>query len=259
MLRGIALPESPPLSPPILVTVQYTKMTDGHSLTVGHNGRSMTATARRQREKEARREAILDAGQALVAECGYAAMTMGAVAKKAELSKGTLYLYFDNRDALCAAIAQRTISDFIPLLRARLTAESRGIDKLRSVLLLNSEFYSSHPQQLRFASSWIFSASEIDDSSEEFQSYRQLLGQVLSLVVDAFAIGQEDGSLRRDIDPVVQSLQLWTSFLGVMLATINRQSLEKRFPQPLDLAGLMEVHIRSTLRSLAADPAEVDA
>ncbi len=217
----------------------------------------MTLNARRKREKEARRAAILDAAESLVAARGYASLTMDAVAREAELSKGTLYLYFENRDALCAAIAHRTISTFFPLLRERLERQSRGIDKLRAILELHGEFFSAHPQQLRFAGSWIFGADALDDSSDEFQAYRQLVGQLLAMVVEAFEAGHRDGSLRADIQPIEQSLQLWTSFLGVMLASANSPSLEKRFPQPVDLSGLLQTHIQTTLRALATSPEEL--
>jgi AcrR family transcriptional regulator len=68
----------------------------------------MAVAARRERERIARREAILDAAQELVAMQGYHGMRMDSVAEAAELSKGTLYLYFENKDALCAAVATTT-------------------------------------------------------------------------------------------------------------------------------------------------------
>ena len=62
----------------------------------------MAVAARRERERTARREAILDAAQELIAERGVPRDANGCVAEAVELSKGTLYLYFENKDALCA-------------------------------------------------------------------------------------------------------------------------------------------------------------
>ena len=60
----------------------------------------MAVAARRERERTARREAILDAAQELIASEGYYGVRMDAVTDAAELSKGTLYLYFENKDCL---------------------------------------------------------------------------------------------------------------------------------------------------------------
>ena len=54
----------------------------------------MSAKERRQREKEQRREQIVDAARAILLKHGLAAVTMNKIARAAELSVGTLYLYF---------------------------------------------------------------------------------------------------------------------------------------------------------------------
>ena len=71
----------------------------------GAEGKHLAVAARRERERTARREAILDAAEELVVSDGYHGLRMDAVAEAVELSKGTLYLYFANKDALCAAVA----------------------------------------------------------------------------------------------------------------------------------------------------------
>jgi AcrR family transcriptional regulator len=79
---------------------------------------------RREREREARREAILDAAEELTAEVGYEALRMDAVAVAAELSKGTLYLYFANKEALCAGVATRLIDRLLPVLGVNVSKAS---------------------------------------------------------------------------------------------------------------------------------------
>lgn len=53
---------------------------------IGHYGGFVAVAERREREREARREAILDAVQELTTEVGYQALRMDAVAEAAELS-----------------------------------------------------------------------------------------------------------------------------------------------------------------------------
>jgi AcrR family transcriptional regulator len=62
---------------------------------------------RKEREKEARREEIIDAAEAVFFEKGFAVSTMDEIADKAELSKGTLYLYYKSKEDLYIATALR--------------------------------------------------------------------------------------------------------------------------------------------------------
>ncbi|NIO03554.1 MAG: TetR family transcriptional regulator [Proteobacteria bacterium] len=59
---------------------------------------------RKEREREARRGAILEAARPIFFQNGFQATTMDQIAGEAELSKGTLYLYFPSKDDLYATI-----------------------------------------------------------------------------------------------------------------------------------------------------------
>jgi len=63
-----------------------------------------------RRRKEARPEEILEAALELFTEKGFAATRITDVARKAGISKGTLYLYFDNKEAIFRAVVQEMIT-----------------------------------------------------------------------------------------------------------------------------------------------------
>jgi AcrR family transcriptional regulator len=54
-----------------------------------------------------RREALLDVARALVVEGGADAVTMGAVAERAEVTRALVYKHFENRGAILAALYRR--------------------------------------------------------------------------------------------------------------------------------------------------------
>ena len=66
----------------------------------------MGSQERRKREKELRREYILDTARDLLFQKGINAATMNQIARNAELSVGTLYLYFKNKEDLYAALQE---------------------------------------------------------------------------------------------------------------------------------------------------------
>jgi len=63
-----------------------------------------------KRRKEARPEEILDAALQLFTEKGFSSTRMIDVAKSAGISKGTLYLYFDNKEAIFRDVVQQRIT-----------------------------------------------------------------------------------------------------------------------------------------------------
>lgn len=73
-------------------------------------------------EKEARRGAILDAAWQLFQELPYDAVAMAAVAERAGLAKGTVYLYFTTKEELFLAIHEAQLGAWFDAIDARLAA-----------------------------------------------------------------------------------------------------------------------------------------
>jgi AcrR family transcriptional regulator len=67
----------------------------------------MTVEAKTRLDRDARREAILDAAQAVFMEAGFAAASMSEIAARVGGSKGTLYNYFKSKEELFEAYIQR--------------------------------------------------------------------------------------------------------------------------------------------------------
>ncbi len=213
----------------------------------------MSVKKRRAREREARRAAILDAAEQVLGTVGYRDMRMEQVAEAAELSKGTLYLYFDGKDALCAGIAERRMATIIPQLRARGDVAPDGLSALG---LMSQAFFAKvreAPQTVRFAIDW-FQAPTLDDASDDFLRYRQRVAEVLKTMTDAIVRGQADGTIRSDVDPFHKAIQSWSSSMGVHLFLLNAESMEKRMGRPFDRSILEAEHVSTLVHSLASSP-----
>ncbi|NNF98008.1 MAG: TetR/AcrR family transcriptional regulator, partial [Desulfobacteraceae bacterium] len=64
---------------------------------------------RKQRERERRRQQIIVAAKRVFSQHGFNKSTMEDIAREAELSPGTLYLYFKNKDELYASLSLRIL------------------------------------------------------------------------------------------------------------------------------------------------------
>lgn len=108
----------------------------------------MGAVERREREKQALRKKILDAGREILVADGYDALTMRKLAEKVEYTPGALYAHFPDKDALVRAICQCDMSDFAKECRAALDIRE-PIEQLRTLARLYARFALEHPQQYK--------------------------------------------------------------------------------------------------------------
>lgn len=86
-------------------------------------------THRRQRRKDARPAELAAAAMALFVEKGFAATRLDDVASRAGVSKGTLYLYFDSKEALFRSVIEESIVPMIGEVEAMV--ERLGDDPVR--------------------------------------------------------------------------------------------------------------------------------
>jgi AcrR family transcriptional regulator len=91
----------------------------------------------RKRRKEARPSELLEAALHLFVEKGFAATRLEDVAARAGVSKGTLYLYFENKDALFKAVIQEGIIPVIAENEAIAAKHSGCSFDLLNILLNN--------------------------------------------------------------------------------------------------------------------------
>ncbi len=97
----------------------------------------MAFEKRREREKENRKSAILKAARKLFFEKGFKSVTVDSIAKKAELSKGAVYLYFKSKDEIYSQILLNDIDKF----HERVSGLSEGGGKASDMLFQLSSIY----------------------------------------------------------------------------------------------------------------------
>lgn len=97
---------------------------------------SKRPSPRWRRRKEARPDEIVHAALATFVERGYSATKLETIARRAGISKGTMYLYFPSKEALFRAVVEHAM---VPTVERGETIEAsfRGssLDLLRSILL----------------------------------------------------------------------------------------------------------------------------
>jgi AcrR family transcriptional regulator len=157
---------------------------------------------------------------------------MDDIARAAEVSKGTLYLYFQNKDHLYLAIANQSLDELIERLAA-LPAEGSGFERVQRVFLEYARFAEEQSVRFRTGMSWILSSYPASEESEGFSQHRELIGRLYSHCAEAIDHGRSDGSVRDDTDTAQLVLQLWAGSLAVLTLHMGSAKQERRLPPQL--------------------------
>ena len=172
---------------------------------------------RRQEEKEARRNQIVDAAEEVYADIGWDATTIDQVARRARLSRALVYVYFKDKVDLHAAICERALR----LLGDRFAQASerfaRGLDKVEAIGRSYVAFATEVPHY--FSALAHFEAQEtkcVADDSNEAAS--MAAGHcVHELIVECIEAGVRDGSIRGDLgNPYLTAVTLWGFMHGII-------------------------------------------
>ncbi|GBO90102.1 TetR/AcrR family transcriptional regulator [Marinobacter salsuginis] len=172
---------------------------------------------RREREKQARYDTILDAAELVFSEKGYERTSMDDIARTASLSRALLYVYFKDKAAIQRGIMLRAgHSLFRRFEEARQTADN-GLAQIRAMGESYYRFYLEEPDYFSALTKASTAMAEADESQAEEMLCSK--SDLMELMVGAIELGLEDGTMNRDriTDPVQTALYLRGALHGVIL------------------------------------------
>lgn len=109
----------------------------------------MGSNERRERERLAMREQILDAARELFATRGYEAVTMREIGKRIQYSATALYHHFEDKQALVRELCRRDFSDFAQRFLAGVVGSKSPIESMCRAGLIYLGFAEQFPQHYR--------------------------------------------------------------------------------------------------------------
>jgi len=176
----------------------------------------MGITERKKREKQKRRNDILDAAEKVFFSGDFKDATVDDVAAEAELSKATLYLYFESKEDMYFAVNMRGMNRLREMFERVAAREERGIDSVRAIGRAYYEFSKKYPDYSRAMVHFEKKFCALDEKTGLATQMHETGQGVLELVRAALRAGIEDGSIRPDLDPETTALLLWAQSDGVI-------------------------------------------
>lgn len=100
---------------------------------------------RKERERAAREELILDHAQRLLLRDGFQNLNLDDLAEAVEYSKGTLYLHFKTKEDIALAVVTRALKERADFFERALQFKGRSREKARAVGFACCHFAKVHP------------------------------------------------------------------------------------------------------------------
>ncbi len=203
----------------------------------------MSTSERREREKAQRRQDILDAARQVFFERGFHQPTVDDVAARAEVSKGTIYLYFESKEEILAHLLLEGLDLLLAQMEATCPPQSPPAPEAALRALANSYLTFSQTQPHYFRLIMAFDRGRFEEQIAP-ELYQQVLDrslQGLALVAQAIERGQAAGLFHVD-DPWRAAGSVWAAINGVLVLMAHplrrqmlRSDLETMFQATLDL------------------------
>jgi AcrR family transcriptional regulator len=113
--------------------------------------RLLARRQRRAREKEHRKQSILDAAREIFSQNGFHSTRMEDIADEAEVSKGTLYLYFQSKEELLAHLLLEGLDLLLTALEDEdlIPEDASAGERIRHLAQIYIGLSETHPDYLR--------------------------------------------------------------------------------------------------------------
>ena len=200
--------------------------------------------ARRARRKEARPGEILAAALALFAERGFAATRLEDVARRAGISKGTIYLYFPTKEDLFRAVVRQDVLPNLAAMEARVAAHRGSAAALLRALA--ATMLERLDGALAAIPKLVLTESGNFPALAQFYA-EEVAARGMRLIAGVLARGVAQGEFRPIDVPAVVPLVV----APILLAMLWRTSIGRHTTLVVAPAALLEAHLDLLLRGLA--------
>jgi AcrR family transcriptional regulator len=187
-------------------------------------------------------EAIITAAEKLFVEQGYHATRVSEVARLADVSIGSIYVHYENKEGLYGALIERALD--IQALYVDAVLDSTEIPDIEKVIALGEaylQFFREHPDHFRML---MLPAESVPEEAARSPLAKQIAlrgANQRAKLAQAIANCVADGVMRDDVDPERAANFWWAAWNGVIGLTMRSDDLA------IDLAEMEHVVVTGRL------------
>jgi len=188
----------------------------------------LSSEERRKKEKENRKNAILKAARKLFFERGFKSVTVDLIAAKAEVSKGSIYLYFDSKEEIYTQILisanierHKEIENF---------AKREGTSS--DLLLLFSrdyvDFFFENKELFRILMTFMLHADNMNLTEDQNTQLIHTTNENIRVISEILQKGIETSEFAADLDIRQAQNAVWGLLNGIISLYIYTGAPDKR-------------------------------
>lgn len=171
---------------------------------------------RRKKERLARRNQILKAARKLFFDKGYKPITIDHIARKAELSKGAVYLYFRSKEEIYIQILLADINKFNQKVAAPPDRGMTAAALLKEYCVNYADFFLVNRELFRILMTFMVHTDNLNFSEEISRKLIKETNLQTDIIERIFLHGIESGEFRPGIDLKRNRMALWGLLNGVI-------------------------------------------
>jgi AcrR family transcriptional regulator len=202
-----------------------------------------------QRRAEDRPREICAAALQVFAEKGFAAARLEEIARRAGVSKGTLYLYFEDKADLFRAVVQATVAPNIEKIGAVIDDDRPFAETVRLFLPRFAEIAGTGLPVGAVAKMVIGESRNFPELAKVWHDH--VVSKAIGMLSARIARAQAAGEVR----PGDPRLHAFTLMGPMVLGLLWRETLQPVGGAPVDLPTLARQHAETVLTGLLAEPA----
>ena len=203
-----------------------------------------------QRRKAERPGEIIDAALELFVAKGFMATRLDEVAKLAGVSKGTVYLYFDNKEALFKAVVETLVVPEIERTEQQIQAFDGSASELISQLVKQWWESVGESQLCGLPKLIIAEAGNFPELASFYVEH--VIGRVRRVIARLISRGIAEGEFKA-CDPAYAARLL---LAPMVFATIYQHSLLAYDSEPFEVSAYLDNHLNIFLHGLVAPVGE---
>jgi AcrR family transcriptional regulator len=183
---------------------------------------------RRKKERGNRKSAIIKAARKLFFEKGFKQVTVESIAKKAELSKGAIYLHYNSKEEIYAQILVNDLGKFHDRVSDLLDNAPSASDALLGFANIYVDFSLNESELFRNLMNFMIHAAEMRLPSSLFNESIKTTNQTMGIIDQILKYGIEQGEFSTDINYHVKRNAVWGMLNGIICLYLFTGQEDKR-------------------------------
>ncbi len=183
---------------------------------------------RRKRERENRKNAILKSARKLFFEKGFKPVTVESIARKAELSKGSIYLYYNSKEEIYTQILLNDIDKFHKSISDLLQNPSSASESLMKLANIYVDFFLNDRELFRILMTFMLHTSDMHLPEDLNDHIVKTTNKTIGIIEQVFKYGVERGEFPATLNLRQNRNAVWGMLNGIISLHLFTGAEDKR-------------------------------